>query len=156
MNAGNLGVVSMYLCANCFILGYCKKDTTKVVTDRRIADPLFLRDLRAFTSQLGISADHWVDFLIDIYRDYRGRIVQNGNEVFLNTEALEVHSMREWARDFLCKPVQDGVQPRPRTESREKIRVVATILATRYPFEASMWGVRAANDNHPPTQMEGG
>lgn len=150
----SLGGLSMYLCANCFVHGFCKKETTKVVSDRRIVSPDFLRDLRAFTSQLKISSDHWVDFLIDTYRDYPGRIFQDGNEVYLDTEALETPSMREWARDFLCQPVRNGAQPRPRKETRERIRVVATILATRYPFEVSMFGVRAANDNHAPSQSE--
>lgn len=144
----------MNLCANCFITGYCYKETTKLVTDRYIENPDFLRDLRAFTSGLSISPDHWVDFLIDIYRDYQGRIVHEGHEAFLDTEAFEAHSIREWCRDFVCTPVQDGAQPRLRAESRERIRVLATILATRYPFEVGMFGVRAANDNRSPVDKD--
>jgi len=144
----------MYLCTNCLIVGYCRKETTTVVSDQRIENPDFLRDLRAFTSQLAVSPDHWVDFLIDTYRDYRGVIAHNNQEAFLETEALEANSIREWFRDFICTPVRDGAQPRLREESRERIRVVATILATRYPFEASIWGVRPANDNRPPARQK--
>lgn len=139
----------MQLCATCLTLGYCRKKNTVLVSDRQLENPDFLIDLRAFTADLKISPDHWVDFLIDTYRDYRGRIIHQGNEVFLDTEALEATSIREWLRDWACTAVPEGVRPRLREESRERIRVLATILATRFPFEASMWGVRAANDNGP-------
>ncbi|WP_084397123.1 hypothetical protein [Henriciella aquimarina] len=137
----------MNLCWHCLGLGYCRKTTTLLVTDKRMENPDFLVDLRAFTVGLNISPDHWLDFLTDAYRDYRGRIVHQGHEVFLDTQALEAASIREWFRDWACTPVRDGAQPRLREESRERIRVLATILSTRFPFEASMWGVRAANDN---------
>ncbi|MBI1393891.1 MAG: hypothetical protein GC152_14230 [Alphaproteobacteria bacterium] len=140
----------MQLCPNCLAHGFCRNKTTGLVTDRKLENPDFLRDLRAFTSGLNISPDHWLDFLIDTYRDYRGRIVHQGREVFLDTEALEVTSIKEWLRDWACAPVSEGARPRLREESRERIRVLATILTTRFPFEADMWGVRAANDNEPP------
>lgn len=139
----------MNLCWHCIGQGYCRKATTQLIPDNRIENPDFLIDLRAFTAGLKVSPDHWVDFLIDTYRDYRGRIIHQGNEVFLDTEALEATSIREWLRDWACVPVPEGIRPRLREESRERIRVLATILATRFPFEASMWGVRAANDNGP-------
>ncbi len=141
----------MHLCANCLVEGFCKKRTTEMISSRRITDPNFLRDFRDFTSSLGISPDHWVDYLIDMYRDYPGRIVHNGNEVSLITNYLEADSMREWARDFLNRPIPNGVRPRSRAESHLRIGVVATILSIRYPFEVSMLGIRPANDNNPPT-----
>lgn len=142
--------MSYCLCTACIALGYCRKSTTELVPDRALENPEYLRDLRAFTSRLNISPDHWRDYLVDTYRDYRGRIVHQGQEVFLDTEALEAVSVREWFRDWACTPVPEGVWPRLREESRERIRVLATILSTRFPFAASMWGVRAANDNRPP------
>jgi len=140
----------MNLCWHCINLGYCRKTTTPLITDKRMENPDFLIDLRAFASGLNISPDHWLDFLIDTYRDYRGRIVHQGREVFLDTESLEVTSIKEWLRDWACAPVSEGARPRLREESRERIRVLATILATRFPFEAGLWGMRAANDNEPP------
>ena len=107
--------------------------------------------LRNFAASLEISADHFLDYLLNLYRDYRGRIVSNGNEVFLNTEEFETDSIREWFRDWACAPVPDGVRPRLRKESRERIRLLGTILSTRFAFEAELWGVRAANDNRPPS-----
>ena len=144
----------MHLCANCFNIGYCQKETTTLVSDHQIENPDFLKDLRAFTSELSVSPDKWIEFIADTYRDYRGRIVYKGQEVFLETEVLEVKSIREWFRDFICTPVRAGAKPRLREESRERIRLIATVLATRFPFEASTWGMRAANDNHPPNQPE--
>lgn len=140
----------MLLCANCFVLGFCRKEITTLISDKRMENPDFLVDLRAFTASLNISPDHWLDYLIDLYRDYRGRITEKGHEVYLDTEAFDLDSIREWMRDYVCSPVPAGVRPRLREESRERIRVLATILATRFPFEASMWGIRAANENRPP------
>lgn len=139
------------LCVHCLTLGYCKNSTRQLVRDAQLENPEYLRDLRNFAASLEISADHFLDYLLNLYRDYRGRIVSNGNEVFLNTEEFETDSIREWFRDWACTPVPDGVRPRLREESRERIRLLGTILSTKFAFEAELWGVRAANDNRPPS-----
>lgn len=144
----------MHLCTQCFTLGYCRKATTPLVSEKRLESPDFLIDLRAFTASLNISPDHWLDFLVDTYRDYRGRIVHRGQEVFLDLNELESKSIKTWFRDFTNKPVADGVRPRLREESRARIRILTTILATRFPHEVSMLGVRAANDNSPPKSVD--
>ena len=134
---------------------YCPRSRVELVPNAKLESREYLRDLRRFTSDLDISPDHWVDYLVDTYRDYEGVITSRGSETYLDTEAFEIDSIREWFRDWACKPVPPETEPRLREESRERIRVLATILATRFPFEASMWGVRAANDNRPPKQTEG-
>ena len=139
------------LCARCLSLGYCKNSTRQLVRDAQLEDAEYLRDLRNFAASLEVSADHWLDYLMDMYRDFSGRIVSNGQDVFLDTEVFETDSIREWLRDWACASIPDHVRPRLREESRERIRVLATILSTRFPFEAGLWGVRAANDNRPPS-----
>ena len=138
------------LCVHCLTLGYCKNSTRQLVRDAQLEDPEYLRDLRNFTASLEISADHWLDYLVDMYRDFSGRIVSNGQDVFLDTQEFEkISSTREWLRDWACVRVPDHIRPRLREESRERIRVLATILSTQFPFEAGMWGVRPANGNKP-------
>lgn len=144
----------MRTCKYCTSTFTCPRSRIVLVSDRKLEQPEFLVDLRAFTAGLGISPDHWLDYLIDTYRDYRGLVVFNGEDVFLDTEVFETDSIREWLRDWACSPVPEGVRPRLREESRERIRSLATILSMRFPFEASMWGVRAANDNRPPVSSE--
>ena len=61
------------LCARCLSLGYCKNSTRQLVRDAQLEDPEYLRDLRNFAASLGISADHWLDHLMDMYRDFSGR-----------------------------------------------------------------------------------
>lgn len=133
---------------------FCPNTRVKLFSNAKIENPDFLRDLRDFTSSLNLSPDHWVDYLVDLYRDYQGMVTSKGTEVFLDTEAFEANSIREWFRDWACKPLAPNQEPRLREESRERIRVLATILATRFPFEASMWGVRPANDNRSPFPRE--
>ncbi len=98
----------MHLCTHCFTLGYCRKATTLLVSDKRLENPDFLIDLRAFTASLNISPDHWMDWLANEYRDYRGRIVHQGQEAFLEMEQFEMTSIKTWFRDFTNKPVADG------------------------------------------------
>lgn len=144
----------MFLCPKCICQGYCEKLQVRLVSDRKLDNPEYLRDLREFTASLGISPDHWREWLIDAYRDFRGQIVENGTEVFLDTDELETPWIREWFRDFANKPVEGGVRPRLKRGVRNRVRVFATILSTKYPFEMSMLGLRPANDNRPPVDQE--
>ena len=137
-------------CLFCLSLGYCRRMSAPIVTDDELANPAFLRDARAFAYRLGVPPDSWLDFLIDAYRDYRGRIVDAaGNEVFLATEVLEQCGIRDWFKAWACKP--PGASVRLRAEARERVRVVLTILRACYPHEAQFWGLagKAANDNEP-------
>lgn len=142
----------MTFCKHCPSVFDCPKAKVQLVSDRKLEDPEYLRDLRAFTANLNISPDHWLDYLTDTYRDYCGRIVSGGRDIYLDMEVFEVPYLREWFRDFTCTPVRDGVCPRPRADTRERVRVLATLLSTRFPFAASLWSVRAANDNYPPAE----
>lgn len=118
--------------------------------DTKLDNPEFIRDLRRYTASLGISCDQWLDFLSDTYRDYPGRIMdQTGREVFLDMEVFEEPNIRYWFRDWCNTPCGNNVVPRIRSEARERIRVLATILRAANPKAALMWGVRAANDNEP-------
>lgn len=138
------------LCPQCYCCGYCRKSVVQIVSDKQIANPEYIRDLRAFTAKLDIEADRWRCYLVDCYRDFSGWIAgEGGAEVFLDTSELERPHIREWCRDWLCKPCSPDVTPRVRAEARERIRVVATILTATYPAKAQFWGMRGANDNRP-------
>lgn len=135
-------------CPNCLFREFCCSIRTELVDDASLDDAEFIRDLRAFTSSLNVNDEDWHEYLADCYRDYRGWIAdQDGNEVFLDTDEFERPSIREWFRDFCCVPCPDHITPRVRQEARERVRVLATIMKARFPAEAIMWGVRAANDN---------
>jgi hypothetical protein len=75
----------MASCSLCIIENTCTQ--VRLVTDRELADPVFIRRLRDFCFALNISSYHWLDFLTDQYRDLRGCIVdQAGRTVFLDME----------------------------------------------------------------------
>ena len=132
----------------CYSGGYCKNLQSRIVSDQELANPLFVAHVRQTANELGFEASEWLDAVYDLYCEYRGCIVDaNGREIFLDLEPFEVPFIREWFRDWACKPAKCGVRPRVREESRERIRVLATILRARYPERAMMWGVVAANDN---------
>lgn len=138
----------MPLCPRCLLLGYCRKLNTRLISDEELADPEFIRDVRAFTESLGKTRDEWKDYLADLYRDYRGRILDvQGEEIFLDMELLEQASTY-WFRDT-CQASLPHVRPRLRIEARERFRVLATILRASFPDAAQFWGVRPANDNDP-------
>ena len=134
------------LCLECRILGYCHKKTVKIVSDRELADVEFLKRVRATAKALDYSPSEWVEKLSNFYRDFDGAIVDDaGEEVYLDMEVLEAEHIREWFRDWVNKPIPAGVRPRLRQESKERIRVLATILRARFPFDSIQWLV--ANDN---------
>jgi hypothetical protein len=138
----------MSLCNQCIGLGYCRKLNAHLVSDAELANPEFIRDVRTAADELCITRDQWRDHLSNLYRDYRGRILdREGNEVFLDMEVFEKASPY-WFRDFCITP-RPGVRPRVRQAARERVRVMATILRAVFPDAAQFWGVCPANDNEP-------
>lgn len=138
------------ICGACIALGYCCQLRAKLVSDDELNNPEFIRDLRAWTYQLDIGPDHWLDYLSDQYRDYAGTVVDDGEPVFLDLEELERPDIKYWFRDFCCTPCSPEVKPRVRREARERVRVLATILRAVFPGHANSWGLRGDNDNEAP------
>ena len=135
-------------CVYCSSVSYCQSLSTNLINDYELSNPDFIRDLREFCFRQNISSHHWHDFLIDLYRDYRGHIFdRDGRETQLNTCVLETPNIREWFRDFCCKPCPPHITPYVRGEARERVRVMGTILRAYFPNQAAFWGMRAANDN---------
>lgn len=138
------------LCTFCLTGGYCRRLHTQIVSDVDLANPDFIRDLRAFAFRLGINDEDWQEYLTNLYRDYPGWIADaNDHETFLDMEEFERPFIREWFRGFCCTPCPPDVQPRVRPEARERVRILATILKAHDPVPAMMWGVSPANDNDP-------
>ena len=122
-----------------------------LVTDSQLRNPAYLHDMRVFTASLDISPDDWPDFICDLYRDFRGLVVdQEGHTIGLNTDLLDTY--REWYRDWANKPVVPGIMPRLRKEAKARIRVIATILRAAFPEQTSSWGDEPSNDNSPGRQ----
>lgn len=140
----------MSQCAYCRSVSFCQSLSVGLVSDIELANPDFIRDVRAFCLQLNISSYHWHDHLIDLYRDYRGHVLdESGAEIILNTCVFETPSIRDWFRDFCCTACPDHITPYVRGEAKVRVRVLATILRAVYPAQALLWGVRPANDNVP-------
>lgn len=117
----------MGACALCIIEDRCER--TRLVTDRELVDSAFIRALREFCYSLNVSSYHWLDFLTDLYRDYRGCIVDEaGRTVLLDMEVFEVPHIRDWFRDFCCTPCPPHITPYVRGEAKDRVRIVATIL----------------------------
>jgi hypothetical protein len=128
--------------------GYCGAIIIRLVTDDELSQPQFVRGLRATALAMGYSASEWVDRLSDIYRDFDGVIIDEyGNELMLDLEVFEFEHGRTWFRDQINAPMAEGVSPRLRAESKERLRILGTVLKMVFPREALSW--LAANDNHP-------
>lgn len=121
----------MGACALCIIEDRCER--TPLVTDRELTDPAFIRSLRDLCTSLNVSSYQWLDFLTDLYRDYRGCIVDEaGRTVLLDMEVFEVPHIRDWFRDFCCTPCPPHITPYVRGEAKERVRILATILRARW------------------------
>ncbi|KCZ93829.1 hypothetical protein [Hyphomonas johnsonii] len=141
----------MEFCRECLIAAYCKRLVTPIFVDDELKRPFFQSDLKAFlvryTYTHGLPPSEWHEHLVDLNRDYRGWYKSgDGREVLLRLSVFEIPHIREWFRDYI-QIVPNGVETRLRGESKERVRVLATIMRAYYPEEAMMWGVRAANDN---------
>lgn len=141
----------MMLCMNCVSLGYCAKLNCILVGDQELNNLDFVEDVRSCARNLRVSPSEWRDFIYDMYRDYPGRVLgSGGKEVFLNLEVFETDGIREWFRDWIFRAEPLCRSKRLRSESRERVRVIATLLRARSPGVAVMWGNRSANDNRAP------
>lgn len=145
----------MNLCWHCIGLGYCKKLSSRLVSDRELENPYFREDVRQFARSLEVPAAEWRDYLLELYCHYPGRIVdKDGAETFLNMEEFEVPHVREWCRDWINASPSTSGASRLRSESRERIRILASILRAVFAEEAFRWGMRAANENTPPKHKD--
>ena len=141
----------MILCMNCVALGYCANLSCILVSDHELNNLDFVEDARSCAQSLRISPSRWRDFIYDTYRDYPGRVLgSDGKEVFLDLEVFETVGIREWFRDWVLRSEPLSRSKILRIESRERVRVIATLLRARSPKPALMWGVRPANDNQRP------
>ena len=144
----------MALCFNCILLGYCRNKNTVVVSDLELQNPEFIRDVREFCYERNISSHFWQVYLTDLYRDYQGRIItSDGREYYMHMDVFEIPSIRDWFRDFCSTPCPPHITPRIHTNTRKRVRVLATIIKAHHPRAAMMWGVRPANDNVPPEKF---
>ncbi len=141
----------MWLCMNCLSLGVCRKIKCQIVSDGELSSTLFVEDVRTAAKNLAVPSCKWRDYLYDLYRDYPGRVIDEfGDEVFLDFEAFETPGTREWFRDWVYRNPSSYPVRRLRSESFERVRVIATLLRASSPKSAILWGVRPANDNRAP------
>lgn len=138
----------MYFCLACLSSGRCLKKIALTVSDDELRNPKFLTDVRLSARKKNVSSHRWLDYLCSLYRDYDGTIFDHdGKEVLLDLEAFESVQIREWFRSWISAPDAGDKPPRLRSESRERVRLLATILRAAFPGEARLWGVEPANDN---------
>jgi len=142
----------MLLCMNCLSLGYCAKVTCILVSDVELNNLDFVEDVRAFACALAVPPSNWRDFIYNTYRDYPGRVLgPRGDEVFLDLEVFETDGAREWFRDWVYRTDPLSRSKKLRAESYDRVRVIGTLLRAQNPEKTMTWGLRAANDNTPPS-----
>lgn len=117
-----------------------RKNEVRIVSDEELANPLFLADVKNFASKLRIPRRRFMDWLADGLRDAEAELVDEfGNSAWIDFDVIERDHIDLWFRDW-CRRCRPDVTPRVRTESRERIRLVATTLRMIFPKEASVWG----------------
>ena len=157
--------------ASCLIAGHSPELHASVVTDVELKNAHFVYDMLSYAQNLKLKPSEWRAYLTHEYASYQGRIVGiNGEEEFLDMDVFEVDeevlfaandvkgaarqltsansSIREWFDYWLCRPETQKRIPFSE-QTRERLRVVATILRAQNPQEAQFWGLKgkAANDN---------
>lgn len=114
--------------------------TVRLVSDGELSDPVFLADVKTFASRLRVPRRQFVDWLVDGVRDSETCLIDSaGDPVTIEFEEIEKDNIDLWVRDWVRMP-ERHVAPRLRAESRERVRLVATMLRMIFPKESSVWG----------------
>lgn len=138
----------MNLCLDCLPKGFCTELRTQLVSDIELADWRFRSDVRRKAHSLGYTPVEWVEAIHDLYSQYPGWVIgSDGREAFLAMEEFEKPFIREWFRDWVCSLPSNPETQRLNGASKERIRILATILRAHFPVEAMLWGKEIANDN---------
>jgi len=150
----------------------CQGSVARLVSDRELRSPEFLRDVRNFTASLGIPKGRLLDAIMEAGARSEARFIDHHKRpVALSFESLLPaddlidaglggafeDKIKNWMEETFAVPVPDHVTPHVRVEARKRFRVIATILRAAYPQDAMMWGVRPANDNsaaYPPEHLK--
>jgi hypothetical protein len=112
----------------------------RLVTDDELNNPYFLADVQDFAGKLRVPRRRMVDWLVDGVRDARSLLADSdGRPVEFSYDELEHDHIELWFRDWL-KRGNRSVAPRVRSESRERVTLVATMLKIIFPKESSVWG----------------
>jgi hypothetical protein len=159
-------------CRDCLAEGICPLLFARLVSDKELGNPKFIRDVRNFAYLVGKLPSEWKEYLNDEYAAFRGIIIDKcGCVVELDLEIFEVdddtifmpseedesasnvtlqnNRFTNWFEEWCCTPCPEDVKPTVRKESRERVRVLATILRCRNEGASLLWGKEPANDNTP-------
>jgi len=138
----------MNLCLTCLPQGFCRNRRARLVSDAELSNRLFRWNVRKKANSLNYTAVEWVERIHDLYSQYPGWIMDHeGQETFLDMDEFEHPYIREWFRDWVCILPADPNAQRLNQASKERIRILATILRAYFPVEALLWGAEVANDN---------
>ncbi len=110
----------------------------KITTCVQVRDPKFLRQFKAYCSDLfekqNLGPAGRLDWLTDVYRDLEEPITDGtGAEVFLDMDVFESPNIHFWFRDF-CKPISEAQRPRVRSEALARVVALSSILRANDPI----------------------
>ena len=112
----------------------------RLVTDEELDNPCLLRDAKTFASKMRVPRRSFVDWLVDGVRDAKAVLLDNEDRpVSIDYDVIERDHIDLWFRDWAKRP-EAHINPRVRAESRERVRLVVTMLRMIFPKESSVWG----------------
>ena len=122
--------------------------TVTIVSDRELDNHAWLAEAKLFTQRLRVPRSRICDFLADGLRDTDTVLLtEDGNRAYIDLEEIEkaddeddeIDGFEWWYKDWVRR-APPGVKPRLRTEARERVRLITTILRLIFPKETSVWG----------------
>ena len=118
-----------------------RSPTVYLVTDAELANDLLLADCQDFLRKIRHPRRRFVDWLVDGVRDSSARLLDGtGNPVEIDYDYLEKDHFDLWVRDWITLRSPE-VRRRVRAESRERVRLVITMLRMIFPRESAAWGL---------------
>jgi hypothetical protein len=165
--------IEMHFCLTCLSLGYCRKLTAFLPTDKEMT-PAFVQDGRNFGHQWalrkGLSPERFPSELLGDFSLHPGRLLDprtqaEADDFEVLFRPLNVTPQQWEVRHSLDCALPDDEErdfrrfyganyltpcgPNPHLTYRERHRAVLGILRSLFPAEAARWGLRGDNDNEP-------
>ena len=141
----------MRYCESCdqlLVVGYCPICDVPMVTNKEMDDPEFIRDVRQYLAKHEVSSwslrNHLQDSYMDAMREVYHPLTRKRFD--LDMSDFDGAGYREWFRD-LKRPIPPEHKPYIQARTRDRFRVMATVLRAIDPIGTAHWGLRPANDD---------
>jgi hypothetical protein len=136
------------LCDDCYLQGFCQEQVRQIVSVAELENEAFRLDAcNAVVEHVkDIPYRNCPTHFADWHMSFGGVILEaNGEEASAEDFDALMDAPDEWWRDTFYRKHTHAIGLR--SENRQRLRALFTLLRAQNPVKAALWGVHPANDN---------